>query len=317
MIDGAKTSGAVTRGLFLWLKGQSIADGQGLRQRLNGEYSYHGIAAAYPAARVAQTKYTNTPADTFIYNKAGTVDNNWGLDDGVWETYQAGTNSHNGDFSNEQNWFGHELSLAHRAGAHLSEEVFVIKSAFGGTGLISGGGGSLPGPWNNEARQIGADAYLKRSLRDLRVFRPGVRMRPPIVIWDHGQYEAGIGTTGAAYIAAFEDMYAYDTKVIESNFVLDRPPVWYLILSNFAGDANEDVINQAKIDIAALHTNVRVIDGTMYPRNAYLTTAEDDPIAKGSPNNSVGLPDNNHLSHIGHTAIGELIHLDLINIGYY
>lgn len=317
----------VAYAVALW--GQSNNDGSAVSERLLGDFGYKGILDGYPLARTALAPvpalYDRTRSDIHIYNLQRTDENAFRADDGVWEQYAATNtgNARNRAVRNADGRYGCELALATQIADYTGKEVFIIKPAWGATALNrTDTGASLPGPWLNEAMQI-ADLYFSRSVRDFATYRPGVRLKFVTLHGWQGERDATQGVSQATHYANLNLLMPYLKRSIYSNFVIEtgQEPLFQLTKLKANLTPAEDVISAALLQWVNDDTTLRrFIDvdgltGEDFPKLEDLTVAEAAPLAKGSPNNALGYPDDLHASHIFVNAVGEAAFNNLVSAG--
>ena len=287
---------------FILSLGQSHAMGRQEPTRLqNTQYNYKGIGAGYPTVRSGQGQYVLNPSGVYIYQKflPGGPTDPTSVDDGSWAPYVAGTNS-----TYKGKAFGPELSCATRLSDHTGKDVYIVKCAFGGTGLSSTcTGSSPPGNWNNTVRAVAAEDYLRRAMRDFRTANPTLRPRLLGINWWQGEQDATEGKTSAVYQAQFALFRTYWQGIIQGLFV-EQDFAWNVTKLKYNEDANEATINGALTTIASTYADTYLVDATPYPQGNALTVSEAAPMAVGSPNTDGGT-DNNHVSYIGLLGVGE------------
>ncbi len=295
---------APSKAYFILLLGQSNADGRREPTRLqNTDYNYVGISTGYPSVRTSQAQYIADPAGVYIYRKSGVNTDDFSPDDGTWQAYEAGVNS-----SYDDNAFGSELSCASRIKALTGIDVYIVKCAFGGTGLSNANTAStLPGNWNPTIRYMAAEFWLRRAVRDFRTANPTIRPELLCVNWAGCEQDGVEGRTQSVVEAQFASFKSYMDRVIEGCFVIDnaRKYIWNLATLKFNENAAEAVINDAIAAIDSTYTDVYRCNVQPYPQGDALTTAEAAPLTVGLPNADGGL-DNNHISYIGQLSLGEL-----------
>lgn len=285
---------------FIILLGQSNADGRREPTRLqNTQYNYKGIGAGYPSVRSGQDQYVANPSNVYIYRKAGIYTDDFSPDNGAWQAYVAGSNS-----SYDDNAFGTELACATRLADTTGKPVYIIKVAFGGTGLSdSCDTSTIPGNWNHTIRYMAAEFWIKRALRDFRSANPTLRPRLLGINWWQGEQDTVDDIPTATYEAQFALFRAYMQRIIEGNFV-SQDYIWNITKLKFNENAAEALINTALANIAAAHSDTFLVDSTPYPQGDALTLGESSPLATGSPNADGGT-DNAHSSYIGLLGVGE------------
>jgi hypothetical protein len=300
---------------FIVLMGQSNMLGRRDNPRLaNTLYNYQGIAA-YPATRTTEPVYVADPSDVYIYRKPGINTSDQVLDDGQWEAYEAGTNSGNRPATPPLQW-GPEISAGVRLTQYTGRPVYMVKCAYGGTGLSRiNTGSAAPGNWNPQIRAIAALYFIARAVRDFKAANPTIRPRLIGVMWWQGEEDGQMGITKAQYKAAWAEFKTYMERTTNGVFVIDKPPVWIVTRLRYLETAGEAAINLALEEIAAEATDVHIVDCAPYPKGNKLTTAEAAPMAVGTPN-SGGDNDDNHMSYIGRMAVGEL-YADVINSNFF
>lgn len=324
MMFGSHTAAPPETAYCIILAGQSNNDGSAVSERLLGDFGYEGILTGYPNPRVAQPLYDRTPEGVFIYNLQRTDNNAWRTDDGVFEAYQATNtgNARNRAIRNSDPRFGAELATAVKIQKYTGKEVFILKPAFGATALDRADtGASLPGPWLNEAMQI-HELYIERMVRDFKVFRPGVRLKIVSWHWWQGERDASQGRSRVQYLADLNVLMPHVRRHIASNFVIEngQGPLFQFTKLKANITPEEDQISLAFQDYVAAHSDARFLDvdgltGQDFPKLEDLTVAEAAPLAKGSPNNALGVPDDLHASHIFVGAVGELGGDNVISAG--
>lgn len=304
MIFGSGNTEAPDKVYFILLFGQSNADGRREPTRLqNTDYNYFGIADGYPSVRTTQEQYVADPEGVYIYRKSGTYTSDFSPDNGEWQAYEAGVNS-----SYDDNAFGSELACATRIKALTGVDVYIIKCAFGGTGLCNTNTGStIPGNWNPTIRYMAAEFWMRRALRDFRTANPTIRPELLCVNWAQGEQDGIEGRSQATYEEQFYEFKAYMDKAIQSCFVLDndRKYIWNLASLKYNEDASEAVINDAIEALVADNDDIYICDVSPYPQGDALTPQEAAPLAVGLPNADGGT-DNAHISYIGQLSMGEL-----------
>jgi len=304
MIFGSGNSAPIPKAYFIILEGQSNADGRREPTRLlNPDYNYVGIANGYPSVRTTQDQYVADPSGVYIYRKTGVNTDDFSPDNGVWQAYEAGVNS-----SYDDNAFGSELTCASRIKAITGIDVYIVKVAFGGTGLSNTNTASTaPGNWNPTIRYMAAEFWLKRALRDFRIDNPTIRPEILCVNLAGGEQDGIEGRSQAEFESQFYDFKAYMDRAIQSCFVIDnaRNYIWNISSLKYNEDAAEGVINDAIDAIVAANDDVYLCDVSPYPQGDALTIQEAAPLAVGLPNADGGL-DNAHISYIGQLSMGEL-----------
>lgn len=306
MIWGSRHIDEIAFANVLVVMGQSNAVGRHENSRLaNMDYNYHGISAGYPAVRDGQAQYTATPDGVYIYRKPGDRSANHSLDNGAWTAYQAGSNSSNSDSSGLLS-FGSELSAAVRLRQATGAPVYVIKCAFGGTGLArTNTGSNVPGNWQTNIRGLAMNYWLSRGIRDLKTYAPGLRPRIMGICWWQGEEDGQMGIGKDEYKDEFLDMQQYMLRTINGLFVVDKPPVWVVTKLRYLQTAGEGVINDALTELAGENASIELVDCSPYPKGNELTTQQAAPMNTGTPN-SDGSNDDNHMSYIGRLSVGEL-----------
>lgn len=312
LLRGRGTQDTTSAVELVIILGQSNASGRGEVRRLgNTQYNYKGVSTGYPSTRTTQAQYDSLPSGIFIYAKpANTELTALALDNGEWQAYQAGVQGNcNWDLAAVPTYkvFGPELSLSQMIKDSTGREVFIIKCARGGTSLTPGIGSETPGDWNNTLRQVAADYFIKRGVRDLKVLRPGKRINLSAVIWWQGENDAGAGVTAVNYQTQFNSLKSYLDNAIGETIALRHGYYWNLVKLDFNQTTNEATINTAFDAIASAKSDCKVIDISAYPRKFDLSTAEAVPVTKNFTLNSAGGADNNHSSYLSYLACGELV----------
>lgn len=289
---------------FVILLGQSNADGRREPTRLqNTQYNYRGIAAGYPTVRASQEPYAADPSNVYIYRKTGVNTDDFSPDNGSWVSYEAGVTS-----SYDDNAFGSELACATLIQEATGRPVYIIKTAFGGTGLCDTNTASTaPGNWNPTIRYMAAEFWIKRAMRDFRTANPNLRAEVLCINWAGCEQDGVEGRSQAVVEEQFGKFKAYIDKIVGAAFVIEdgREPVWNLASLKYNEDAAEAVINDAIDSIVATYDDTYKCSVQPYPQGDALTIAEAAPLAVGTPNADGGL-DNNHISYIGQLSMGEL-----------
>jgi hypothetical protein len=316
MILGEAIAQPVQYADFVVMMGQSNMAGRRELSRLaNTQYNYQGIAAGYPAVRTTQAAYVAAPSDVYIYRKPGTAPSDHALDNGQWQAYEAAVNSGNRPATPPLQ-FGPEISTGVRLTQHTGRPVYMIKCAFGGTGLSRiNTGSSAPGNWNPQISAIAALYFIARAVRDFKAANPGVRPRLIGVMWWQGEEDVQMGISKAQYKAAWAEFKTYMERTMQGVFVMDKLPVWIVTRLRYFETAAEGVINDALDEIAAEAADVHIVDCAPYPQGHELTTAEAAPMAVGTPN-AGGDNDDDHTSYIGRIAVGEL-YAEVINSNFF
>jgi hypothetical protein len=313
MIFGNAATAAPPKAYFIILLGQSNADGRREPTRLqNTDFNYKGIAAGYPTVRSGQAQYVAAPSGVYIYRKTGVNTDDFSPDNGSWQAYEAGVTS-----SYDDNAFGSELACATRIKDTTGTDAYIIKVAFGGTGLSNTNTAStVPGNWNPTVRYMAAEFWIKRALRDFRTSNPTVRPELLCINWAQGEQDGVEGRTAAVYEAQFAALKTYMERIVGECFVVDndRRYIWNIANLKFNENAAEAVINTALTNIVATYSDAYLCDITPYPQGDALTVAEAAPLAVGLPNADGGL-DNNHISYIGQLSMGELQYENIVAAG--
>ena len=295
---------APPKAYFIVLLGQSNADGRREPTRLqNTQYNYVGISTGYPSVRTSQAQYVAAPSGVYIYRKTGVNTDDFSPDNGSWQAYEAGVTS-----SYDDNAFGSEISCASRIKSVTGTDVYIIKCAFGGTGLSNTCTTStIPGNWNPTIRYMASAFWIIRALRDFRAANPTIRPELLCVNWVQGEQDGVDGIAQSVYEAQFASLKTYIDRVIQGCFVIEtaRKYIWNIASLKFNENASEAVINDAIIAIASTYSDVYRCNVQPYPQGDALTPAEAAPLPVGLPNADGGL-DNNHISYIGQLSLGEL-----------
>lgn len=299
---------------FIWIGGQSNAEGAAQVTRLsNNQFNYWGINSGYPSTRTNQSKYTKTPANVHIYNKANSNQNsNFVTDNAAWEAYDADTTARFDSPITKQ--FGCELSMGTRIAARTGRDVGFVKSGFGGTALIHGTTTNAPGTWNYSNRNIAIEFLIKRAIRDLKTYQSGKMVNPLCKVWWQGETDGINGQSKAAYKASLSELVVYMDKGFKDNFSLNHVVPWFFVLPSYNRNAAEQLIRDAITEFCGENPNCYYFDIDAYPRKTSLTTAEAAPLAKGTPNADGG-NDDNHQSYIAQLAVGEILSDKLIELG--
>jgi hypothetical protein len=288
--------------------GQSNAVGRQDGSRLaNTQYNYKGIAAGYPAVRVAQDQYSLTPPNVITYYKDTLSTGDQTTDNGVWQAYEAGVNNRPKTASTIK-FFGAELSCATRLHDATGDLVAVVKCAFDDTGLSrSNTTGLPPGNWNNISRDIAMYYYLVRAIRDLKTAYPTLRPQMDAVIWWCGERDGSTGVPTADIITQFGELKRMMDYVISGLFVQEegKKHIWNICKLDFNRSAGEANVNAGYEAFAAANADTYFIDTTPYPQSDELSGPEAAPVAVGAPNAN-GWDDDNHASYIAQLAVGEL-----------
>ena len=305
---GPNTSSVVEIPCVLYM-GQSNMDGCGESTRLaNTLWNYKGILAGWPATRVAQAQYVTTPSGVHVYDKLAPQGDDPMLDNGVWEPYVAGVNSRNvaAIGAPARSMFGTECILSQCIADHTAGDVAIIKPAFAGVGLLPTTLNTPPGPYNYIARTIAMLAYVKRATETWAAYNPGTRLKLIGVVWWQGESDANASVTGANYVIELTSLYNFFNAALQSYFVMTRAPVWNFVALDFYRTAAETDINSAVQTFAAAQGQyfINAHVGKSLQKQE-LTVAQANPIAKGTPNNSVGNPDDEHSNYIAHELVGE------------
>lgn len=304
MIFGNSNTSEPDKAYFILLLGQSNADGRREPTRLqNTQYNYQGIATGYPAVRTTQPQYAAAPSNVFIYRKTGVNTDDFSPDNGTWTAYEAGVTS-----SYDDNAFGSELACATLIQQATGRPVYIVKVAFGGTGLSNTNTASTaPGNWNPTIRYMATEFWLKRAMRDFRAANPTLRPELLCVNWAQGEQDGVEGRSQSVYEAQFAQLKTFVDRAVQGAFVIEsnRKPVWNLASLKFNENASEAVINAAIDAIVATYDDAYLCSVQPYPQGDALTPAEAAPLPVGNPNADGGL-DNNHISYIGQLAMGEL-----------
>ena len=302
MILYGKASTPPTTADFIITMGQSHAMGRQEPTRLqNTNYNYKGIGAGYPTVRSGQDQYVLNPSGVYIYEKflPGGPTDPTSVDDGSWAPYVAGTNS-----TYRGKAFGPELSCATRISDQTGNSVYIVKCAFGGTGLSNTCvSSSSPGNWNTALRIIAAENYLRRAMRDFRTANPTIRPRLLAINWWQGEQDAVESISSAVYQAQYALFRTYWQGIIQGLFV-EQDFAWNVTKLKFNENANEATINSALAAIASTYADTYLVDATPYPQGDSLTVSEASPMATGTPTTDGG-NDDNHVSYIGILGVGE------------
>lgn len=300
-------------------EGQSNGEGAAQSERIaNTLWNYKGIRAGYPATRTTEEQYVVDPDGVHIYNKSAAQGADLFLDNGVWEPYEMGVNSRNVVGASSGVLFGVEGFLAQLIHDRTGAPVCIIKPTFPGVGLLPTTLNTPPGPYNNVARTIAGQAYIQRAVRDFAAYMPGYRLQVVNIMWWQGESDANVGVTGAQYVPELDKFYTYTNSILEGSFVIPtgKEPIWSICKLDFYRTAEEADINTSMQAWVSSHTNAYWIDdhfGKSLQKDE-LTTAQDDPLTKGTPNAS-GVNDNDHTNYIGLQIVAEEIMENLISSG--
>lgn len=315
MLIGTRYNTPPTEAPFVIILGQSNAVGYTVRQRLaNTSYNYQGIAAGYPAVRVAQPQYAQTTVPGVkTYWKTNNPATDQSLNDGSWQDLTLGVNNcqNSGAFEG----VGPELSLCTNLHQYTGKTVWLLKCAYPGTALTSTiTPSNPPGNWNNTNRVIFIEYFVKRALTSFRAANPTLRPFLAAIHWHQGEHDAMNNISKATYKTQFASLRTYLENELFAQFVTpkDRKPIWNIVKLKFFENAAEGIINDALAEIVAEHDRSYLIDCTSYPQGDALTAGQASPINVGDPN-SAGGNDNNHQSYIAQLAIGELAFDNLIS----
>ncbi len=298
--------------------GQSNAEGLAQSERYaNTQYNYQGIAADWPATRTSQPQYVVDPDSVYIYYKGAAQGAELFLDNGEWQPYVAGGNSRNVTSATNTVLFGVEGPLAQLIQERTHAPVAIIKATFPGVGLLPTSLNVPPGPYNNVARTIAAQAYIQRAVRDWADFMPGYRLKIVNILWWQGETDATLGVTTTDYRTGFDIYQRYVSSVVDGCFVIDQPPAWSIVKLDYNRSANETAINDALEAEANERSYAHYITwhvGKSLQKDE-LTTAQASPLAKGSPTNASGNDDNDHSCYMAMFGIAETIKYHLISDG--
>ena len=309
MIIGSRYSPAPTDAPFVPILGQSNAAGNALTSRLaNTQYNYVGISTGYPTPRVAQAQYPTgviTGVKTYFKNLLAAADQS--VDNGAWADLNVGVNQHMATGSVH---FGPELSLGNRLYAQAGAPIWLVKYAYGGTGLTKYGSTAAPGPWNTTLRYNAMEYFLRRGVRDFRTANPTLRPRCVGILWWQRETAANNGISKTGYKYNFQALKNYVDGVIGELFPTStaRQHVWNIVKLKFSENAAETVINTALAELVAENARCYLIDQTAFPQRDALTVGEASPVA-------VTGADDAHSSYITQLAVGELAAANIIAAG--
>lgn len=316
MLIGTKQPAqGITTAKVIIVLGQSNASGRAEVARLaNTDYNYKGISTGYPSVRAGQAQYVTNPANVYTYWKGNSKTSaNLAADNGSWTAYTAGSNGNgNANFDlattgPTYNVFGSELSLATQLQESSGQEVYIIKCAVGGTSLTFNTTTTDPGTWNYTLRNVAAEFFIKRGMRDLRTFRPNTFFELAGVVWWQGEQDATDNVSAATYQSEFMGMKQVIDNAIKESFTIKKPYLWNMVKVSFNRNAAEGVINTALANVVAANSDCRLVNIDGYPRKMDLATDEASPVAVNYTSNSAGGADNEHSSYIAQLAAGELI----------
>lgn len=318
MFPSGSSSTALIRVPTILMFGQSNNDGVFQSTRLaNALWNYKGILAGWPATRVAQAQYVDSPSNVHIYDRGALQASDWWADTGVWEAYQAGVNSRNVRNATNTTLFGTECYLSQCIQDVTGGQVAIVKPSFGGTGLLSTTTSVPPGSWNYITRGIAMQTYLARAVRDYAAYNPGHVMDPVAVIWWQGEGDASAGVSTANYQSNWLELYGILRDSIRSLFPIQRDPVWNLVKLDYYRNAAETLINTALSNCAGLIPDgyyITAHTGKSLQKQE-LTVAQASPLAKGTPTNATGNDDDAHSNYIAGQLVAEEIRDNLVAEG--